>query len=99
MRRIVFAVIVCICGWVGLGSVAGADKYPPTPVVKKAPTPVVVHGVSPVIVVKGAPTVTPRGTLTRTGASETLPLVALATGSVLLGATLIGVGRRRRAAA
>ena len=93
MRRIVLAVVVMASGWIVFGSVAGADTYPPTPVVTAAPQ----IGASPVVVVRGAPAA-PRGALGRTGASETLPLVALATGSVLFGATLIGVARRRSAA-
>lgn len=70
-------------------------------------------GVSPVVVVQGAPTVgvTSAGgagsvgvvpgaqALSRTGASSTLPLIALATGAVVLGFTLLGVTRRRSSAA
>jgi hypothetical protein len=97
MRRSasVVAVLLIVAARTLGGSSAGAQTYPPAPtggspsgVSSQAPG-------STEVVVQGTPR---RGALGRTGASDTVPMVAMATGSLLLGATLVAVARRRRAA-
>ncbi len=93
VRRMIMAVIVSVLAWAILGSVAAAATYPPKPAAPQtgAPQP------SGVVIVKGVPS-RPRAALSRTGTSTTVPLLALGVGSVVVGTTLVGLSRRRRAA-
>ena len=88
MRRLMVAVVLSLLAWAVLGTVAGAI-YPPEPA---APT---VRAVKArVIVVRGAPA--RRAALAVTGTSSTVPLVAVAAGSLALGLTVVGLTGRRR---
>ncbi|HEV3401947.1 MAG TPA: LPXTG cell wall anchor domain-containing protein [Acidimicrobiales bacterium] len=87
------AVILSVLAWTILGSVAAASNYPPKPAAPQAGAP----QPGRVVVVKGIPP-RPRAALSRTGTSSTVPLLALGLGSVVVGTTLVGLSRRRRAA-
>ena len=93
MRRVALAVALGLAVWTLVLPWAGADTYPPVP--DDGPPPVSVQS-PPVVVVRGAPG--PEGGLVRTGFSGVLPLAAVATGTIVFGATVVTLTRRRRAA-
>ncbi len=88
------AVILSALAWASFTAAALAGgTYPPTP----TPPKMVPQAPVKVVVVKGVP-VRPRVPLSRTGTSSTVPLLALGVGSIVVGTTLVGLSRRRRAA-
>ncbi len=93
MRRVIVAVILSVGAWATFAAAAGAGTYPPVPPQPKVGVP---QAPVEVVVVKEVPA-RPR-VLSRTGTSSTLPLLALGLGSVVVGTTLVGLSRRRRAA-
>ena len=95
-RRAIAALVLSLLVWAFLGLPASAGIYPPVPDEQpsiQAPK----ARVARVVVVRGAP-VRADQALVRTGTSSTLPLIAVAVGSVVLGVTLVGVTRRRQLA-
>ena len=97
MRRSVFAVaVLLVVATLALGAPgAGAQTYPPAPTSGPGPGVSAEDPGTRVVNVHGTPQ---RVALGRTGASNTVPLVAIATGALLLGVTLVGFARRRRGA-
>lgn len=95
MRRVIAALVLSVLVWALLGLPASAGIYPPVPDEPSIQAPKA--RVARVVVVRGAP-VRAGQALVRTGTSSTLPLIAVAVGSVVLGVTLVGVTRRRQLA-
>ena len=96
IRRAVAAATIGVIGLLLPISSAHANTYPPTP---PSPVDTVVEKPPKVVKVKDPPEkVKKQAVLSRTGSQSTIPLAAVGTGLLVLGATLAVVGRRRRSA-